>query len=85
MHISLIKAAVVTASLLAGAAVVVGSQSAAIAGGGCCMQRDAVTDDAPWYQISEDFEECDALNQRLDRNQDDVFEPAGLIWWNIDC
>lgn len=86
MHISIIKASVFAASMLAGAILIAGNQSAAIAAGaGCCMQRDAETASAPWYQINEDFEGCEALNQRRDRNQDDVFEPAGFIWWNVDC
>ena len=55
------------------------------AGSGCCMKRDRVSNDAPWYQIGNNFGDCDKLNRNEDNGRDDVFEPKGQIWWNVNC
>ena len=55
------------------------------AGLGCCMQRDNASNGAPWYQVSTDFEDCQLRNQAPPDSNDNILEPLGLIWWNIQC
>jgi hypothetical protein len=50
---------------------------------GCCKTRSAAA--APWAKHPElNFAACRAQNQQLD-NDDNIFEAAGLVWWDEGC
>jgi hypothetical protein len=48
---------------------------------GCCMQ---LAPDGVWYQNGMDFNQCRSANQSHDGN-DDLYQPSGVFWWNVDC
>jgi hypothetical protein len=68
---------------------------------GCCMERDSTDPSSPWIRIPPDladFEECQRLNEQYPEDQtgtmpgttpgsapDNILEPIGRIWWNIQC
>lgn len=58
---------------------------ASAAGIGCCMQRANASNEAPWFQVSTDFNDCKRRNQGSPDNNDNILKPLGLIWWNIQC
>ncbi len=47
---------------------------------GCCKQRDSYKDN--WHRNGQNFIECQAANQQ---DGDNIFEEAGLIWWDRSC
>ena len=49
---------------------------------GCCKLRDSYN--ARWrIDKGMTFEACKADNDRKDK--DDVFEPSGFVWWDVQC
>jgi len=50
---------------------------------GCCVQRDPRT--GQWYRNGLNFRQCQDLNLRLDGRQDNLFNPTGSVWWNVNC
>jgi hypothetical protein len=55
--------------------------AALLAQSGCCKTRNAYNE--RWSQVSWNFERCQQENQRGDG--DDVFQPRGLVWWDLQC
>jgi len=50
---------------------------------GCCKTRSAAS--AAWVMRPDlDFAACRELNKQKDGN-DNLFEPAGLVWWDGGC
>lgn len=66
---------------VAGADVLIPSASAS-ASFGCCMIRDS--ERYPWVETDASFEDCEQANFDFD-DDDDIFEPWGRVWWNLDC
>jgi hypothetical protein len=58
------------------------SDSPTLAAAGCCKQRAAQHD--PWYDNGMNFDQCKAANAKEDP-PDNLFEPSGLIWWDVTC
>ena len=52
------------------------------AGGGCCMERDNPRS-SHWYENGVSFRKCQDLNRR--RDNDDLYERAGYIYWEENC
>lgn len=74
----LLTAAFLTLTLFGGTAIQPVPSAASTLG--CCMVRDGAR--APWVQVGTKFSDCERRNARED---DDIFEPRGRVWWNIDC
>ena len=55
--------------------------SPAYAMSGCCKQRGS--DDKRWRVIGRDLKKCKRENARKD--QDNVFQPSGRVWWDSKC
>jgi hypothetical protein len=52
------------------------------AGGGCCMERRDLNKDN-WRKNGMNFREC--RNANNGRDNDDIYQPAGYIWWKQNC
>ena len=61
----------------AGLALTAGQQAAAMTG--CCKERTAPT--TAWQSNKLTFEQCKARNQA--RDDDNVFDQLGLVWWDV--
>jgi hypothetical protein len=48
---------------------------------GCCKQRQS--DRHPWRDNGKNFNQCEALNQKLDG--DNIFRENGRVWWDRGC
>lgn len=48
---------------------------------GCCVERESYS--AQWRRNGLSFASCSRLN--ADRDRDDVYQPAGFVWWNRNC
>lgn len=48
---------------------------------GCCKERESQSGD--WERNGEDFKSCKQLNEETD--QDNIFDAAGLVWWDVTC
>jgi len=49
---------------------------------GCCKDRSSAA--GIWSRNGKNYEACKNDNQRRDGG-DDLLQPAGLVWWDLQC